>query len=273
MGEGGERLGRPRGIALWEVAVTTESTILKHLAVLLLWALGGTAMAVDIRVLSAGAVEAGLVTLAEQYRRETKNRVRIQFGTAPQLERRLAVGEPADVLIAPHGLMSDQLRRGKVESDGLLVIGRVGVGVAVRASALEPDIANLDRFKQSLLGADSIVYNQASTGLYLEKLFDLLGIGEQLKPKTIRYANGAQVLEHVIGGRGSEIGFGAITEIRMFEPKGVKFVGPLPAQVQNSTAYSAGVMTDAPSVDVAREFIRYLGKPEARAALAAAGIE
>ena len=246
---------------------------MRLLAGLLFSVLGGTAMAVDIRVVSAGAVEPGLAKLAEQYRLETKNRVRIQFGTAPQLERRLNVGEPADVLIAPHGLMSDQLRRGKVESEGLLVIGRVGVGVAVRASSPEPDIADLDRFKQSLLSADSIVYNQASTGLYLEKLFDLLGIGEQLKPKTVRYVNGAQVLEHLIGGRGSEIGFGAITEIRMFEPKGLKFVGPLPAQVQNSTAYSAGVMTDAPSADVAREFVRYLGTPAAKEAFAAAGIE
>ena len=246
---------------------------MRYLAALLLCALNGTAMAVDITVLSAGAVEAGLVKLAEQYRRDTKNRVRIQFGTAPQLERRLNVGGPADVLIAPHGLMSDQLRRGKVESEGNLVIGRVGVGVAVQASALIPDIADLDRFKQSLFSADAIVYNQASTGLYLEKLFDLLGIAEQLKPKTIRYANGAQVLEHIIGGKGGEIGFGAITEIRLFEPKGVRFVGPLPAQVQNSTAYSAGVMTDAPSVEVAREFVRYLGTPEAKAAFVAAGIE
>lgn len=241
-------------------------------AALLLWA-PGAAMAVDITVLSAGAMEAGLVKLAEQYRRDTKNRARIQFATAPQLERRLNVGGPADVLIAPHGLMSDQLRRGKVESEGHLVLGRVGVGVAVRSSALEPDIASLERFKHSLLSADALVYNQASTGLYLERLFDLLGMAEQLKPKTIRYPNGAQVLEHLIGGRGGEIGFGAIPEIRLFEPKGVKLVGPLPAQVQNSTAYLAGVMTEAPSVEEARQFVRYLGTPEAKAVFVAAGIE
>ena len=138
---------------------------------------------------------------------------------------------------------------------------------------MEPDIANLDRFKQSVLNADSIVYNQASTGLYLEKLFELLGIGEQLKPKTTRYANGAQVLEHVIAGKGNEIGFGAITEIRLFEPKGLKLVGPLPAQIQNYTAYSAGVMTGAPSSDVARDFVRFLGTPAAKAIFFAAGID
>jgi molybdate transport system substrate-binding protein len=245
---------------------------MRIVAALLSCAIAGTALAADIRVLSAGALEPGLAKIAEQFRRETGNRVRVTFGTAPQLERRLN-SDLADVLICAPGLMNDQLRRGKVESDGHIIIGRVGVGVVVRAGALEPDIGNLERFKQSLLGADSIVYSQASTGLYLEKLFDLLGIGEQLKPKTVRYANSAQVFEHVIGGRGNEIGFGAINEIKPFEPKGLKLAGPLPEQVQNSTAYAAGVVTEAPSVDVAREFVRYLGTPSSKATFAAAGIE
>ena len=240
---------------------------------LILSSVWATAMGADIKVLSAGAVEPGIVKLADQYRRDTGNRVRIQFATAPQLEKRLNGDEVADVLIAPPGLMDAQLRRNKVEADSRFIVGRVGVGVVVRASATEPDIANLDRFKQSLLNAESIVYNQASTGLYLEKLFDLLGIGEQLKPKTTRYANGAQVLEHVIAGRGNEIGFGAITEIRLFEPKGLKYVGPLPAQVQNYTAYYAGVMSDAPTPDVAKDFVRFLGTPAAKAVFFSVGID
>ncbi len=243
---------------------------MRIVAALLSCAIAGPAWADDVRVLSA--VEPGLAKIAEQFRRETGNRVRLQFGTAPQLERRLN-SDPADVLICASGLMNDQLRRGKIEVDGHFIIGRAGVGVVVRSGALEPDIANLERFKRSLLGADSIVYNQASPGLYLEKLFDLLGIGEQLKSKTVRYASSAQVFEHVIGGKGSEIGFGAITEIKPFEPKGLKLVGPLPEQVQSSIAYAAGVVTEAPSVDVARDFVRYLGTPSAKAAFAAAGIE
>jgi molybdate transport system substrate-binding protein len=240
---------------------------------LILSAAWTAAVGADIKVLSAGAVEPGIVKLAEQFRRDTGNRVRIQFGTAPQLEKRLDGDEMADVLIAPPGVMEAQVRRNKVDAESRFIVGRVGVGVVVRAGAMEPDIASLDRFKQSVLTAESIVYNQASTGLYLEKLFDLLGIGDQLKPKTTRYANGAQVLEHVIAGRGNEIGFGAITEIRLFEPKGLKYVGPLPAQVQNYTSYAVGVMTDAPSPDVAREFVRFLGTPAAKAVFTSAGID
>jgi molybdate transport system substrate-binding protein len=246
---------------------------MKVVAALLLWAVAGAAAAADIRVLAAGALEPGLVKVADQYRKETGNRVRIQFATAPQLERRFSLGESTDVLIASPGLMNDQLRRGKVEAEAHSFIGRVGIGVTVRAAAFDPDIATLDRFKQTLLSADSIVYSQASTGLYLERLFELLGIADQLKTKTTRYASSTQVLEHIIGGKGTEIGFGAITEIKQFEPKGLKLVGPLPEQVQNSTPYSAAVATDAPEAEVARDFVRYIGTPAAKATFAAAGID
>ena len=242
-------------------------------ALLLSCALAQGALAVDIKVLAAGALEPGLVKVAEQYRKETNNRLRIQFLTAQQLERRFTGGDSADVLIASSGLMNDQLRRGKVEAEAHAFIGRVGVGVAVRAAALDPDIATLERFRQSLLGADAVVYSQSSAGLYLERLFDLLGMAEQLKTKTTRYVNFAQVFEHVIGGKGNDIGFGTITEIRQFEPKGLRLVGPLPEQVQSSIAYSAAAATDAPEVEVARDFVRYLGTPGAKAILAAAGIE
>src|SRR5438445_1626567 len=258
----------------WGRASTSERSGMRVVAALLLCAVAGAAAATDIRVLSVVAVEPGLAKVADQFRRETNNRVRLVFfAAAPQLERRLSVGEPADVLVAPSGLMNDQLRRGKVDAEAHSFIGRVGIGVTVRAGAPDPDIATLDRFKQSLLGADSIVYNHASTGLYLEKLFDLLGIAEQLKTKTTRYVSSAQVLEHVIGGEGIEIGFGAITEIRQFEQKGLTLVRPLPEQVQNSTPYSAAVMSEAPEAEVARDFVRYIGTPAAKAAFSAAGID
>src|SRR5712691_2447105 len=246
---------------------------MRLVALLLSCAIAGAAAAADIRVLAAAALEPGLVKVADQFRRETTNRVRFQFAAGPLLERRLSIGEPPDVLIASPGLMNDQLRRGKIDAEVHTFIGRVGIGVAVRAGEPEPDIAALDRFKRSLLGADSIVYSQASSGLYLKKLFDLLGIAEQLNKKTTRYASSAQVLEHIIGGKGIEIGFAAIPEIRSFEAKGLKLVGPLPEQVQNSTAYSAAVVTEAPEAEVARDFVRYLGTPAAKAFFSAAGID
>lgn len=242
-------------------------------ALVLAGILPGAAAAADIRILSSAAVAPGLLKVAEQYRKDTKNRLRIQYALPAQLERRVGAGEETDVLIASSGLMNDQLRRNKLEADAHVFLGRVGIGVAIRAGAFDPDIATLEQFKRSLLGADAVVYAQPGAGTYLEKLFELLGIGEQVKPKIVRYAGATQVLEHVMGGKGLEIGFATIPEIRLFEGKGVKLVGPLPEQIQSATAYSAAVTTDAPTPEVAREFIEYLGTPPAKAIFAAAGFD
>jgi molybdate transport system substrate-binding protein len=242
-------------------------------ALLLACALPGAACAADIKILAAAAVAPGLTKIADQYRKDTKNRLRITYATAAQLERRLGGGEAADVLIGTPGLMNDQIRRNKVEAEKHVFLGRVGVGVTIRVGAFDPDIATLDQFKQTLLGADSIVYAQPGPGTYLEKLVELLGIGDQLKAKTTRYLSGSQVLEHVLGGKGVEIGFATIPEIKLFEGKGLKLVGPLPEQIQSTTAYSAGVMTEASEADVAREFIQYLETPPAKAIFTAAGFD
>src|SRR5256886_16749923 len=130
-------------------ASTSERSGMRVLAAFLSCAVAGAAAAADIRVLSASAVEPGLVKVAEQFKRETNNRVRIQFfATVPQLERRLSVGDPADVLVGPAGLMNDQLRRGKVDAEAHSFIGRVGIGGTVRAGAPVPDLPAVDRVQQ-----------------------------------------------------------------------------------------------------------------------------
>jgi molybdate transport system substrate-binding protein len=243
------------------------------IALLLACALPGAACAGDLKVLSSAAVAPGLTKVGEQYRKDTKNRLRITYAQPPQLERRVGGGESADILVASPGLMNDQLRRNKIEADKHVFLGRVGIGVTIRAGGFDPDVATLDRFKQTLLGADSIVYAQPGPGVYLEKMFELLGVSEQLKVKTTRYISGTQVLEHVLIGKGVEIGFATIPEIRLFEGKGLRFVGPLPEQIQSTITYSAAVMTEAADAELAREFIEYLGTPPAKAIFTAAGFE
>ena len=82
---------------------------LRLAALVLACALPGAAAAEDIRVLSAAALAPGLVKIAEQYRKETKNRVRVQYADPARLERRLGAGESADVLIARNPSSGDEL--------------------------------------------------------------------------------------------------------------------------------------------------------------------
>jgi molybdate transport system substrate-binding protein len=232
------------------------------------------AVAVELKVLSAGAVEPGLHKAVDLFKAKTGHQVKIQFNTAPQIAKRLQEGYVADVLIAPPGALDNYTKANQVVADGRILVGRVGAGVVVRPDAPVPDIKTVEALKQAVIAADSIVYNTASTGLYLDKLFNLLGIAAQLKPKTTRYPNGHAVMQHVINGKGRELGFGAVTEIKMFEAKGaLKLVGPLPAQVQNFTSYGAALMAKAPSPDAAKAFLAFLASHEAKQAFVAAGID
>jgi molybdate transport system substrate-binding protein len=233
----------------------------------------GVASAAEIKVLSGGAVEPGLEAFAHQVRRVMGHELKIQFNTAPQIAKRLASGDVYDILISPPGVIEAAIKEGKVVADTRVLVGRVGAGIIVRTGASAPDIKTADALKQALLGADSVVYNTASTGIYLDKLFGKMGIAEQLKTKTTRYATGAAVLEHVIKGKGNEIGFGAITEIKLYEAKGLRFVGPLPAEIQNYTSYDAVMMTGAASADAARAVLRYLATSAAKAAFVSGGVD
>jgi molybdate transport system substrate-binding protein len=178
-----------------------------------------------------------------------------------------------DILIAPRATIEQAIKEGKVVSDSRMLLGRVGVGVVVSSGVASPNIATVDELLQALLAAESVVYNTASTGIYVDKLVENVGIADLLKSKTTRYANGADVMEHVIKGKRNEIGFGAITEIRLYESKGVRLVGPLPTEVQNYTIYEAALMAGTTSADAARAVFRYLATPAAKVVFATGGVE
>jgi molybdate transport system substrate-binding protein len=226
----------------------------------------------EINILSAGAVAPGLRTITEGFQRETAQRVHVTFATAPAIPERLGDSAPIDIVIAPPVVLDELARSGKISSLGRVLLGRIGVGVMVRAGVPPPPIATVEQLKKSLLDATSVVFNRASTGTYLENLFQRLGIHAELERKSIRYPDFAAVLEHISRGENGEIGFGATTVIVENVDKGVAFVGPLPAEIQNYTAYEAAVVENGAANTAAMQFRDYLESPAARSALAQSGI-
>src|SRR2546422_4475233 len=96
---------------------------------LLLCAFAGSAMAAEIRVLSAGAVEPGLRAAAAAFKKQSGHDVKITFNTAPEIRKRIAGGEAFDVVIAPPAALDEFAGAGKISADRVDV-GRVGLGVA-----------------------------------------------------------------------------------------------------------------------------------------------
>jgi molybdate transport system substrate-binding protein len=154
------------------------------------------------------------------------------------------------------------------------MVGRVGIGVVVRsAGAAVPNISTPDSLKQAALAADAVVYNTAGSGQYVQSMLEKMGVLAQVQPKATRPSNAAQTMERMLQGKGNEIGFGLISEIRPYEEKGIRFVGPLPESLQNYTNYEAIASAGSKSSDAAREFIRFLTTPASKPVLARTGVD
>lgn len=246
----------------------------------------------SISVVSTNAITGPLLALAESHRRETGTDVKVQFDTSPSIARRLASGDLArvDVLIAATAAVDQAIKDGKAMAGSRAAVGKVGVGVVIRRGARRPDISSADAVKASMLNADAIMYSQGTSGVYIEKLLQDLGIAGQVKGKTVQLATGDAMLERLaagpVGSRSEptsqrwpdgplprtvlEIGFTQVSEIMRAEAEGrVTLIGPLPAAIQYYTVFDAVVMTGSRAPDAARAFVRALTSPAARKVLAA----
>jgi molybdate transport system substrate-binding protein len=228
-----------------------------------------SAPAAEITVMSGAAVEAGLVVAVDAFHKQTGNAVKILFTTTPEIRQRTSAGETPDVIIAPPAVLDDLDKAGRVDGAARIAIGRVGVGVAVRRGAPAPDISTTESFKRAVLDADKVIYNRASSGLYVEALLQRLGIAEQIQAKTERYT-GTDMVDPLLNSQGKAIGFMPVAEIVHFHDRGMQLVGPLPAEIQNYTSYAAAPARNAP---VAQDFVRFLGTPAAKHFFTKAGIE
>jgi len=226
--------------------------------------------AAEIRVISGGAAKAFLQPQLESFKRESGHAVLIDFQPMGTLVKSLAGGQAADMVIVTSEVLAQLERDGKLPKGTGRPLARVGVGVAVNERAPNPDISNADAFRRTLLAARSVVYIDpqiGTSGKHVAAVLERLGIAEQMKPKTT-LLKGGYVVEPV--GRGEiELGIHQISE--MLPVKGVRVVGPLPAELQKYTTYVAAPVPGSSQGAAVEAFIRYLTGEAARARLAAAG--
>ena len=208
----------------------------------------GTAEAVILKVLCDGPLAPALPAIGEAFRKKTGHQVEFAFAPSPVIHKRITDGESADIVIVQPNFLAELASRGKVDPGDHPAFGRVGIGLAVRADAPARDIKTSDALMQVLLRADSIVFNNVASGNQF-----------------------AKVLEPILDGSGDNLAAGTITQIRA--DKRLKFVGPLPADLQSYLQYAALPMTGTPNMKAAVEFVRFLFTPAVKAQLAAAGVE
>jgi molybdate transport system substrate-binding protein len=231
------------------------------------------AAAADIRVLSAGAVEAPLEAVVHAFERESGHKVTVTFGTVGALQGKLKAGDKADVVILSTVAVAAMEKDRAVLSGSRVALGRAETALAVREGAPLPDISTPEAFKTTLLAAKSVAFTDpasgGSSGTYFLGLLDRMGIADEVKTKTVPCGGGRQVAEAVANGA-AEVGVTFASEI--LPVKGAKVVGALPKEIQFVNEYSAFIPAASSAVEPARALLAFLGRPESRDMFKSAGL-
>jgi molybdate transport system substrate-binding protein len=140
----------------------------------------------------------------------------------------------------------------------------------VRAGSPKPDISSGDALKRALLAAKSIGYSSGPSGVYMEGLFQRMGIADEIKPKLKQTQPGNPVGEVIARGE-AEIGFQQVSEL--LPVAGIDFIGPLPPDVQHTTVFSGGIHTGAKQPDAAKALVKFITAPAAASVIKKKGME
>jgi molybdate transport system substrate-binding protein len=244
-----------------------SSLIFAAVGALLFPAVAGAA---EIKVLSTQAPEQAYRELVPQFEKISGHTVTTIFTGTLDVQKRIAAGESYDVTIMAGPAIDDFIKSGKIVPGSRINIARSGVGVAVRAGAPKPDISSTEAVKRTLLAAKSVGYSTGPSGVYLTGLFRRLGVADQIKGKLKQTPTGVFVGNLVANGE-AEVGFQQVSELAHFP--GVEYVGPLPADIQETTVFSSGIQVGAQQVDAANAWIKFLTAPAAAAAFKSKGLE
>ncbi len=223
----------------------------------------------EITVMASAAFDEAYKILMPAFERASEHNVVTIRAPTVDIMARLKGGEVVDLVIISAPSIDALIAAGKIVPGSRVDLAKSGVGVAVRAGAPRPDVSSADALRRALLAAKSIAYSTGPSGVYLADLFQRMGIADELKSK-IKQIKGEPIGAAVARGE-AEIGFQQVSELLPIA--GIDFLGPLPAEVQQITVFSAGLHASAKEPAAAKAFVTFLTAPAAVPVIKKTGME
>ena len=215
-----------------------------------------------LHVTAAGAYEHVLNELIPVFSRETGMRAELAVANAAGVIKRLEAGEAVDVVLTSAAGIAHLAAAGLADAGTAAEVGRVGLGIAVRAGLPLPDLSSAAGVRTALISATRVAFidpkGGGTSGPLIAELFERLDVARQMNESGVLSRTGKDVV-HAVASGDATLGLTQATEL--IGAKGVQFAGYLAPEVQVVSVYSGAVSTSAAAPDAARGFLAFLKSP------------
>jgi molybdate transport system substrate-binding protein len=224
-----------------------------------------------IQVIATGVYEHVLDDLAVPFAQATGHAVSFVITNAGGVIARLDAGQAADVVMTSAAGIDSLAAKGHVIGTTKVDVGGMRLGAAVKSGAPAPDIRTGDALRDALRAAPVAYidpHGGGTSGPFLAKLFERLGVAVEVRTNGVVCATGRDVVQAVASGRAA---LGLTQAAELIGVPGVAFAGFLPDDLQVVTVYAMAVATHAESPDAARAFVAFITGPLAAERLRSSG--
>ena len=251
-------------------AANAAKRIVVILAALLIWPITASA---QLNVLISGGFTGAYEQLLPEFERTSGIRVTTgsgsSLGTGPQtIGAQLARGVPADVVILNRAGLNVLIASNRIAAGTDVDLGRVGLGLAVRAMAPKPDVSTVEAFKQVLLKAKTVAATTGTGNWLTTDLFPRLGIAKKINLKVT--PRGTDATGMVAAGD-ADLAVMPVSEI--VHAAGVDFAGTIPPEIQFISVFSAAVVAGSKQIEGSKRLIEFLASARASEAIRNSGLE
>ncbi|WP_256353985.1 substrate-binding domain-containing protein [Variovorax sp. dw_308] len=189
-----------------------------------------------IRFICSMATKGLLEELAAAHAQRSGVAVSVEAVGGVEAARRVAAGEVFDVVALASDAIDKLVDAGRLDGAGKVDLVRSGVGVAVRAGAARPDISTGDALRRAVREASIVAYSTGPSGVALMAMFQRWGIEAELQGRLVQAPPGVPVGLLIARGEAA-LGFQQMSEL--IGLAGIDLIGPLPAESQITTIFSA----------------------------------
>ena len=227
----------------------------------------------SLKILSGGAAQGLVASVAPKFKAMTGLDITGEFGAVGAMADKLRAGTPADIVVLTAAMVVTLARENRIVAASLTDVGLVETAVAIRAGDPPVSVRDAAELRQAFLAADAIFVpdTRASTaGIHVAKVLQQLGIAEEVAARLKIFPNGATAMRNLAASTAARpIGCTQSTEI--IGTSGVVLSGSLPPGCELSTVYTAAVATQAADAKHAQILIDLLTGTDQRELRSLAG--